>query len=352
MRRIIGLVLALVMLPGLFGCQKEKKQQAAVFWYSFEDTYLSEVREAMNAAWEQAGISYQNYDAQGSQAAQQEQIREAIQAGASVLAVNIVDAGFDEPTRGILNMATEADIPVVFFNRSVSEELLSQYPMAAYVGTDYAQAGQMQGQMIGEYLVAHYAELDLNGDRNISYVMFKGQEGNAEADARTKYAKVEANACLAADRKPPLRFYDPTNGVEYLVDQNGAWSFEQGKDYMANILRRYTEENGNMVELVIANNDSMALGALAALQEAGYNNGTGKTIPVFGVDATQEARKAIAEGTMTGTIRQDAAGMGQAVADVARNLREGKNAFDGLDRAYVVGSQRINIPYSFYPGEE
>jgi len=57
---------------------------------------------------------------------------------------------------------------------------------------------------------------------------------------------------------------------------------------MQTILAQYSEANNNMVELVIANNDDMALGAIAALQAAGYNNGTGKTIPVFGFEVPTE----------------------------------------------------------------
>lgn len=351
MKRWVGVLLVLALV--LTGCGGSSKGgKVAVFWYSFDDAYLSEVRASLNEAWEQAGIDYQNYDAESRQANQNEQIRSAINGGASALVVNIVDASLEEPTREILEMARQADIPIVFFNRSVSEALLSTYKKAAYVGTNYEQAGHMQGEMIGRYLADHFEELDLNKDRFLSYVMFKGQEGNAEAAARTKYAVEDANVVLATAGQMELRFYDATNGAKYLVDQYGAWSFEQAKDYMTNILRRYTEENGSMVEVVIANNDAMALGAVAALQEAGYNNGTGKTIPVFGVDATKDAQKAIAEGTMTGTIRQDSAGMAQAVAVITQNLQAGKATFDGLPQENVVSSQRINIPYSLYTGEE
>ena len=62
-----------------------------------------------------------------------------------------------------------------------------------------------------------------------------------------------------------------------------------------------------MVELIICNNDGMAEGAVSALQGACYNTGDGKTIPVFGVDATDSAKQLINEGKMTGTIKQDAA---------------------------------------------
>ena len=211
-------------------------------------------------------------------------------------------------------------------------------------------AGHMQGQMIGDYLVNNYDAVDLNGDGIISYVLFKGQEGNAEANARTQYSVGDANRVLSAAGKPTLSFYDPNNSARYLVDQTGAWSEKQGQDYMQTILTRYSEAEGDMVELVIANNDAMALGAVTALQAAGYNDGRGKTIPVFGVDATDAAKAAIADGSMTGTIKQDAEGMAEAVATIARNLMEGKATFEGIDSANLEGSWRVNIPYSSYTG--
>lgn len=356
MKKFIALVLVLTMALSLAACgssgsSAKKDGEVAVFWYTFGDTYLSSVRAALNNALTTAGVKYQDYDANGSQTTQTEQIQTAITKGASVLVVNIVDASSDDATQAIVDMAKNANTPLVFFNRSVSEEIVSAYDKAAYVGTDYTQAGHMQGEMIGNYLVANYDAIDLNGDGVISYVMFKGQEGNAEADARTQYGVEDADAVLTGAGKPQLSFYDANNTSKYLVDQNGAWSAAQGQDYMQTILAQYSEANNNMVELVIANNDDMALGAIAALQAAGYNNGTGKTIPVFGVDATDAAKEKIADGSMTGTIKQDAVGMAEAISTITQNLAAGKATFDGIDSANVVGTWRVNIPYSSYTGE-
>ena len=58
----------------------------------------------------------------------------------------------------------------------------------AFVGTDAPEAGHMQGEMIGKYLVENYDAVDLNGDGKISYAMFMGQLGNVEAIYRTQYA--------------------------------------------------------------------------------------------------------------------------------------------------------------------
>ena len=111
---------------------------------------------------------------------------------------NPVDTGSDDTKNNIIEKATAAGIPVIFFNRSVSEDVVTAYDKAVFVGTDYEMAGHMQGEMIGNYVLENYDVLDLNGDGVISYVMFKGQEGNAEADARTQYGVEDADAILTA----------------------------------------------------------------------------------------------------------------------------------------------------------
>ena len=298
-----------------------------------------------------AGAKYNDYDANGNQTTQTEQITTAIAKGAKMLIVNVVDTGSNDAAQNIIDMAKEKDIPVIFFNRSVDETVVSSYDKCVFVGTDYEMAGHMQGEMIGEYVLANYDAIDLNGDGKISYVMFKGQEGNMEAIARTQYGVEDCNKVLTAAGKPEIEFYDANNSNKYLVDQNGTWSSQAANDYLSTILAQYSETNKNMVELVIANNDEMALGAISGLQNAGYNTGSGKSIPVFGVDATDAAKAAIAAGTMVGTIKQDADGMANAINTIANNYINGKDALDGIDSDSVVGTWRVNIPYATYIGE-
>lgn len=321
----------------------------AVFYYTYGDTYISSVRAALDAALTGAGISYQDYDSNNSQTTQTEQVTTAIAQGANVLVVNLVDTGSDDAAKNILELAN--GIPVIFFNRSVNEEVVTSVDNSVFVGTDYEMAGHMQGEMIGNYLVDNYDAVDLNGDGVISYVMFKGQEGNAEADARTQFGQEDADAILTGAGKAALSFYDSANSNKYLVDQTGAWSAAAATDYMQTILSQYSEANGNMVELVIANNDEMAIGSIAALQNAGYNQDGATVIPVFGVDATDAAKDAIAAGSMIGTIKQDAEGMANTIADIAGNFLSGADTFNGVDSANIVGTWRVNIPYGTYTGE-
>ncbi len=323
-----------------------KDGSVAVFYYTYGDTYISSVRAALDSALDAAGIKYQDYDSNNSQTTQSEQVTTAIAQGATVLVVNLVDTGSDDAAKNIISQAN--GVPVIFFNRSVSEEAVTSSDKCVFVGTDYEMAGHMQGEMIGNYLLENYDTLDLNGDGTISYVMFKGQEGNAEADARTKYGQEDADAILTGAGKPALSFYDSANSNKYLVDQAGAWSSAAATEYMQTIMSQYSEANNNMVELVIANNDEMAIGAITALQNAGYNKEGATVIPVFGVDATDAAKDAIAAGSMIGTIKQDADGMANTIANITANFMDGKEAFDGVDSANVVGTWRVNIPYATY----
>ena len=298
-----------------------------------------------------AGLKYQNYDANGNQTTQTEQVTTALAKGSKLLIVNVVDTGSNDAAQNIIDQAKAKDVPVIFFNRSVDESVVSSYDKCVFVGTDYEMAGHMQGEMIGNYLVENYDKVDLNGEGKISYVMFKGQEGNMEAIARTRYGVEDANKVLTAAGKPELEFYDASNSKKYLVDQNGQWSSAAATDYMNTILSQCSEANGNMIELVIANNDDMALGAISALQAAGYNKEGGKVIPVFGVDAINAAKDAIAKGAMIGSIKQDADGMAKAITSITQNYLNDKEVFDGIDSENVVGTWRVNIPYGVYTGE-
>ena len=322
-----------------------------VFYYDYSDVYISTVRNEMDNMFKELGVVAKNWDAAGSQPSQSDQVNTAITSGSNLLIVNIVETSSPDAAQGICDAAKNANIPIIFFNREVDNDVVNSYDKCAFVGTNAPDAGHMQGEMIGEYLLANYDALDLNGDGSISYVMFKGQEGNAEAEARTQFSVEDANKLLTKEGKPELVYYDDKASTKYLVDQNGKWSAGAANDYMNTILSAYSEANKNMVELVIANNDEMAKGAISALQGAGYNNGEGsKTIPVFGVDATADARTLIGEGKMTASVMQDAAGMAKTITTLAGNVKDGKDLMDGAADQFTVddGVAKIRVPYQKY----
>lgn len=361
MKKILCTLLSVTMILSLAACGKtnenggkNEKADVHVFYYTYSDTYISNVRASLDKELSAAGIKYQDYDGNGNQTTQTEQVQTAITKGAKVIAVNIVNTGSDDASQGIVSLAKNAGIPVIFFNREVSNDVVNSYDKCAFVGTDAAEAGHMQGEMIGEYILDNYAAADLNGDGKISYILFKGEEGNNEAIYRTQYAVEDANKVLTKAGKPELVFYDSSNPNKYLVDKNGQWSAAAANEYMTTALTSFNDANKNMVELVICNNDGMAEGAVTALNSVGYNLGEdSKSIPVFGVDATDAARSLISGKKMTGTIKQDAEGMASAILKLSKNAIDGKELLDGTGDMHVDSDvAKIRIAYSKFLGEE
>lgn len=355
MKKILALVLALSMIFCLAACGggDEGGGDAAlnigVFYYTYSDTYISSVRTAMDAELTALGVTYQNFDSNNNQTTQNEQIQTAITNGCNLLIVNMVTSGSPDTARGIMELA--GDVPVIFFNRAVDEDgtaaddsVLAAYDNIAFIGTDPPEAGHLQGKMIGDYLLANYDATDLNGDGVISYAMFKGDEANVEAIYRTQYGVEDANAVLTGAGKPAMQYFDANNTSGYQVDQGGAWSAQAATEYMSTNLAQFNENNGNMIELIICNNDNMAEGAISALRNAGYNNGEGTTtIPVFGVDATESAQELIGGGYMTGTVKQDAEGMAAAIAATVKAINSGSAIVEGISTAAAADSEMYSI---------
>ena len=369
MKKIIALALVLVMALSLVACggsgsgsSSGSGTKISVFWYDESDVYLSSVRDALNKELDALdGIEYDNQFAANDQSKQLDQIKTAVAGGAKMLVVNQVTSGAADTAEDIL--AAAGDIPIIFFNRAIGTDgsdlpVLEGNSTACFIGTDAPEAGHMQGKMIGDYLVEHYDEVDVNGDGVISYAMMKGDEANIEAIYRTQYGVEDANAVLTAAGKPALQYFDASNPDCYQVDQSGAWSAAAAKEYMDTNFVTYNEASGNMIELVICNNDGMAEGVIASLQEKGYNKEGAHVVPVFGVDATDNAKALIAEGAMTGTVKQDAQGMAAAIAQTVNAIAGGKTPADALaslsDDRFTIASDcatKLYVAYAPYTGE-
>ena len=381
MKKIIALLLALTMVFALVACASKTTEtpetetpaadntttdtpaaetpadetttaaselKVGVFYYTFADTYISSVRTALDAELSNLGVTYNNFDGNNNQTTQNEQIQTAVTDGYNLLVVNMVTSGSPDVANEIISMANGT--PVIFFNRAIEADgdegtVLNANANICFIGTDAPEAGHLQGKMVGEYLLAHYDECDLNGDGVITYALFKGDEANVEAIYRTQYGVEDANAVLTAAGKPELQYFDASNSTGYQVDLGGAWSAQAALDYMNTNLSQYNEANGNMIELVICNNDNMAEGAISALEAAGYNTGAdGVTvIPVFGVDATDAAKELIAAGKMTGTVKQDAEGMAAAIASVVKANGEGTAMADAIAATAETNTEMYSV---------
>ena len=370
MKKLLSCLLAVLMVAVLVACGGGTSDPADaagikvdVFWYTFSDTYLTSVRNAMEA--ELGALSFVNYtmhDCENDQAKQTQMIETAITQGTDLLVVNIVTTGSEEAAQNIVDLAKENNLPIVFFNREVSDAVINSYDDSCFVGTDADEAGFMQGVAIAEFLLqdsnwdGDTNVYDLDGDGEIKYIMFRGEHGNAEAFGRTKYSVQEANRLLAESGKGITLVPSAANETSTQYDDDGIsnyflygnWSPDIAAQLMRTALAAYSLDNGD-IELIIANNDDQALGAIEAMNEEDYNTGADGAgyIPVFGVDATSVALEYLAAGKMTGTILQDGPAMAKCIVALMQNVANGENVFANTESYNVdEGVRKIRIPYA------
>lgn len=367
MKKITLLVLMLMVLSAAVfaGGRSQSGTQASgtkvdVFWYTYSDTYLTSVRNAMETEFRNyPNINYTMHDCEANQSLQMQKIETAVTQGTNLMIVNVVTTGSEEAAMNIANIAKSNDIPIIFFNREVSNAVVNSYDKACFVGTDADEAGYMQGKAIADFLlksenwVGNNSKYDLNKNGEIAYLMFRGEHGNAEAFGRTKYSITEANRLLAGRLalKPSA-----ANSTSTQYDNDGIsnfflygnWSVSEAANLMRTALAAYSLTNGQ-IELIVANNDDQAIGVIEAMNEEDFNTGRAGSgyIPVFGVDATTVAREALTAGKMTGTVLQDGPAMAACIVKLAANVANGQDVFANTS-SYNVDSdvKKIRIAYA------
>lgn len=252
-----------------------------------------------------------------------DRIDELIQQGADVLMIH---------TRGrqiepILEKAEAANIPVV----AVYEYYAGNYEDHSLWGVyrEEGEEGVKAGEIIADYFKAH-PEADKNNDQKIQYITLTGEPGHADAWLRIENA-------LKAIEKTGLQ-------VEGLATDTGMWDKEKARVKMERWLTGgYDSRN---IELVLADNDDMALGAIEALQAEGYNTGDPKKyIPVVGIDATKDALEAIAEGSMLGTVLNDGKNQSIAAVRIAVAAVRGEPVTEKTIGFQIGDDKRVRIPH-------
>lgn len=258
-------------------------------------------------------------DGKNSQSNQNDQVDNFISRSYDVICVNMVDRTV---AAVIIDKAKRADIPVVFFNREPVEEDIRMWDRAYYVGTDAKESGIMQGQIILNALKKG-AGIDKNGDGKLQYVMLEGEQAHQDSLIRTEYSVKTITA----------------GGVqmEKLANDTANWQRSLGTAKMTSWLDQFGDE----IEVVLSNNDDMALGAIDALKAQDMlENGP----VVVGVDGTLAALEAIQNGEMLGSVVNDAQLQAQAMLDIACALTEGSDpqqVVEGMNGQYVRAPHRI-----------
>ncbi|HDR1502728.1 TPA: galactose/glucose ABC transporter substrate-binding protein MglB, partial [Pasteurella multocida] len=317
MKKTVLSAVALAVGLGVAASAAQAADRIGVTIYKYDDNFMSLMRKEINKEAEQfKDIELLMNDSQNAQAVQNDQVDGLISKGVKALAINLVDPAA-APT--IIGKAKPDDIPVVFFNKDPGAKAIGSYEHAYYVGTDPKESGLIQGSLIAKHWQANPA-YDLNKDGKIQYVLLKGEPGHPDAEARTKFVIEELN----------------NKGIqtEQLFIDTGMWDAALAKDKMDAWL---SSSKANQIEVIIANNDGMAMGALEATKAHG------KKLPIFGVDALPEVLQLIKKGEIAGTVLNDGVNQGKAVVQLSNNLAKGKPATEGTK--WQLKDRVVRIPY-------
>ena len=291
----------------------------------FDDTHITNIRNAMTDEAEALGVEIDKVDCQSSQPMENDKIDMFITKGYSAIGLILQE---NSSGSTIVQKAIDAgNLPLVFFNQEPFEEDLLSYDKAYYGGALASESGTMQGDMIADYWEAHQDEMDKNGDGVLQYVMISGDLGTIDATQRTEYSVKAVE--------------DRGIKTECLASDTAMWDRVKGMEKM----QAFLTANGDNIEAVFANNDDMALGAIEALKAAGYFI-DGKYIPVVGVDYTEAGAAAIKDGTMLGTVKNDAQAQGKAAMDLLVLLAKGETPNADNYEYEVTDDHYVWVPYA------
>lgn len=339
-RKIIRLLPVITFTAALtVGCsaipgqeEEAKSLKIGISVYDQYDTFISEEISQLKAyakekelEWD-ITITVEVQDANKVQLTQNDQMDDFIRRDFDIACINLVDR---TDASSIIEKAKTANVPVIFFNRELVEEDLQRWDQLYYVGADAFESGVIQGEILAEACEKDFASVDRNGDGVIQYVMLEGEAGHQDSMVRTLYV---INTLKEKGYQ-----------VEKLGDEIANWNRAQAETKMNQFLKNF----GNQIEVVLANNDDMALGAVDSMQK---NLGPkrqaadeGQPWPlILGIDGTKVGLEALQNGNLLGTVLNDAKGQAISMLELARSIVMHTELPEDID---LIDGKYIRLPY-------
>jgi D-xylose transport system substrate-binding protein len=276
-----AILLAVVAAAGFSSAALAEGKKIGVSWASFQEERWKIDEAAMKAAIEAAGDEYISADAQSSAEKQLSDVDALIAQGANALIINAWDKDAIAPA---IEKAAAEGIPVVGYDRLI-EDARTFYLTFDNIGV---------GKIIAESVVA------VKPDGN--FAIIKGDPG-------------DPNAAFLLEGMMSVIGDAVTAGTIKIVGEafSDGWKPENAQKNMEQILTA----NNNAVDAVLAENDGMAGGVVAALTAQGL------VIPVGGQDGDLAAINRVARGTQTVSVWKDSRQLGKAAGEIAAALAGG-----------------------------
>jgi ribose transport system substrate-binding protein len=282
-----------VAMAGLFGCGRDverSRPRVALVLKTLNSPFFIDLQKGAEAAAQRLDVALvvQAAEREMDVEKQMQIIENLVQTGVDVLCV--VPSGSREIVPAIAK-AQRGGIPVVIVDERLDEATAREAGVrpATFVGSDNVDGGRLAGR--------HLAEVT-GGRANVA--VLEGIPGHESGDARLRGFH-EAIAVAP--------------GIRVVASQTANWERDQGFTVFQNLLQAHPE-----IDAVFACNDVMALGAVEAIAASGK---TGR-VRVVGFDAVDDARKAIAAGTMDASVAQYPSEMGRLAVESAVRLIRGE----------------------------
>lgn len=328
-KALILLLFVCLFLTGCQGARKEEEKNSiriGISLYRGDDTFINNIRNELEdkaKEYERENgikVTLDIQEAKGSQNTQNNQVERFISLGCDVLCINPVDR-MDASV--IIDKAMTAGVPVVFFNRQPVEEDMNRWDQLYYIGVDAKETAVLQGQIIVDLYRGDPSAIDINGDGVVSYVMLEGESSHQDSLIRTEWSIQTLK--------------DGSVPIEKITGGIANWERSQASALMEQWLEEYPET----IELVISNNDDMALGAIDALERAGVTG-----MNVVGIDGTTPGVEALENGKMLGTVSANKEIYASAILELAVSCALGEELpveYPLMDEKYYWTPQEILI---------
>jgi len=298
---------------------------------NINDPYLDGVKQSLENIQRknENKANFTFFDARNNQAVQDEILDNLLRSNIDLLLVNLVDTKANV-IENLIDKVKQKNIPLLLFNAEppTITDKMKEYKKFAIITTYPCEAGILQGKLIVDEWNKNKSIIDKNKDNIMQYIMLQGESDNIGSIERTRcsIATIE-NSGVKAQR---------------LALQVSNWNRELAKSAIESLFLNY----GNKIEVIISNNDAMAIGAIEALQKYGYNKGdNSKTIPVFGIDGIPEAIELINKGYMAGTAVEDTNDSAEALYTVGMNLVNNMPPLENTNYKFDETGFIIRIPY-------
>ncbi|MDR0374767.1 MAG: ABC transporter substrate-binding protein [Treponema sp.] len=291
-RKLLALIFSLL----LSSCPKAEKtpasRDALILGFSqigAESAWRIRNTQSVQESAKQAGIQLLFANAEQKQENQIKAIRSFIAYQVDVIAfVPIVVSGWDN----VLQEARKAGIPVLVTDRKIDAD---ESLYAGFIGTD----SEKEGREAALFLLDKFAGRRKAGDL-IRVAEFSGTVGSSVADGRAKGFRD------IIEKEPEF---------EIFYSKSGDFMRSKGYELMRTLL-----ENRPQIDVLFSHNDSMTLGAMDAMREAGLR--PGEDIAIITIDAQQKAIDALKAGEVNCVIECNP-NQGPLIMDIAKQLIAG-----------------------------